>query len=237
MYAGSLIGFLSSFLAFVLFLSLHASVVAFARILHKAKADGTLRSTTFLESYGDTLTGGITLKGFWGTYWNLMPLVRWSFTNIVLVCLSEYPGIQMSILLAVSVGVQMGLILGKPFVETDDFLASIINELLISAYLYAMMGLSFFKSDNTQFSAVGMFLVICIGLSIVVNLAKFLYRVGRDARVALLRYFRLKRSKSKDVTVPIQPSFIKDFLHEDDAHLPTRIGNPGPSVQEFLYES
>jgi len=47
---------------------------------------GELESTKFKERFGDTLTEGLTLRGWLGTYWHIIMLARGSVTCVLLVC-------------------------------------------------------------------------------------------------------------------------------------------------------
>ena len=71
------------------------------------------------------------MNGFWGTYWNIWQLVRWSITSIILVVLSEYLALQIISLLLISVMVQGLLVTCNPLNENGQNKMAILNEVMV----------------------------------------------------------------------------------------------------------
>ena len=65
-------------------------------------ASNDLESDYFKAKYG-TLTEGVNTGSIVGKYWNVIVLVRWSVTIIILVVLRDIPEWQIMYLLMVSV--------------------------------------------------------------------------------------------------------------------------------------
>jgi hypothetical protein len=55
----------------------------------------------FNDKFG-TLTDEINLKSNWSKNWNVLMLLRWAITVMVLLTMSEYQGLQVLFLLSVS---------------------------------------------------------------------------------------------------------------------------------------
>lgn len=85
-------------MAFLLFLGCLGYIGSAVLVMHHYR--DSLESRGFRLKFGDTLTAGLTLSGFVGTYWHLLMLGRWSLTTLLVVCTPF--AIQVIILLAVS---------------------------------------------------------------------------------------------------------------------------------------
>ena len=63
---------------------MHAVKDILAKVVRFHQINGTLETKYFKERYG-TITEGNTLSGFFGTYWRLIVLLRWSVTCYIMV--------------------------------------------------------------------------------------------------------------------------------------------------------
>jgi hypothetical protein len=125
-------------LAVVIFVATLAMQVGMAFVMHSST--GEHESKRFLAKFGDTLTHGLTLKGFFGTYWHLLVLLRWGITLVVLVAGSL--ALQLIFLLLVSVLVQVLVIRKRPFLHLEDTFAFMFSEVMVSCYVYSLISLT-----------------------------------------------------------------------------------------------
>lgn len=112
-----------------------------------ARNGRNLDTEAFKEKCG-TITEGVDVKNIVGRYWNVIVLMRWSGTIIILVCLRATPEYQIILLLIVSVIFQCLSIRFKPLEEPIENRISLFNESMVSIYLYIMLGLTDFNSVN-----------------------------------------------------------------------------------------
>ena len=94
------------------------------------KNRNNLVNPSFKQRYG-SLVEGLTMKGFHGKFWNVYFLVRWSITSFILVILSDYYGIQILVLLMLSVMSSAFIIIGHPLEGRNENMFSLANEFLV----------------------------------------------------------------------------------------------------------
>ena len=124
------------------------------------------------------------MNGFWGTYWNIWQLVRWSITSIILVVLSEYLALQIISLLLISDMVQGLLVTCNPLNENGQNKMAIFNEIMVSVYLYILISLSISLTSSNR-EQTGMLLVAVILASFIANLFNFIVRGSTEAYIRL----------------------------------------------------
>ena len=115
--------------------------------------------------------------------------MRWSFTILILVVLRDAPEWQIMLLLIISVLFQALYIRSRPLLEGLENRISLFNELMISFYLYVLLSLTDFNTENPQRELCGLLLVITILMSAFVGFCKFFFLIGR----AVCEQFRRKR--------------------------------------------
>ena len=71
MYMSSVVGLFAAVLSAILFFGCHLIIALMAYAIYLNKRDGKLETEEFKKKYGDNLTEGLTMEGFWGTYWNI----------------------------------------------------------------------------------------------------------------------------------------------------------------------
>ena len=141
---GSGIGAVAAVLAGALFVLVHVHICSMAVILYKNH--NHLDSSEFKAKYGDSLTQGLSLDGsFCGTYWNVIQLTRWSATSVILVVLRDYCSLQLMILLALSMMIQILVLATYPLKTKSDNWNLLFNEIMVSAYLYVLLSLTDFN--------------------------------------------------------------------------------------------
>jgi len=129
------------------------------------------------------------MKSIVGVYWNIITLVRWSFTILILVVLRDAPEWQIMLLLIVSVLFQALYFRFRPLLEGVENSISLFNEFMVSFYLYVLLSLTDFNTENGQRELCGLLLVVTILLSTFVGFCKFFFLIGR----ALCDHLRKRR--------------------------------------------
>jgi hypothetical protein len=129
------------------------------------------------------------MKSIVGVYWNIITLVRWSFTILILVVLRDSPEWQIMLLLIVSVVFQALYFRFRPLLESVENSISLFNEFMVSFYLYVLLSLTDFNTENRQRELCGLLLVFTILLSTSVGFCKFFFLIGR----ALCDHLRKRR--------------------------------------------
>jgi uncharacterized membrane protein HdeD (DUF308 family) len=127
-------------------------------------------------------------------YWHLLTLVRWFFTNAILITLKESKVAQIFLLLGISVLFQGLLIIGRPFIEKYDNRMSLLTEVMVSCYLYILLGLTDYQGENLIRDQQGLALVFIIGMTVLVNYLFLGY--------ALLKYLHTIYLKFTNKSIP-----------------------------------
>jgi hypothetical protein len=130
----------------------------------------------FNEKYG-TLTDETNINSKISKLWNVLMLLKWLLTGVILMTLSSYPSAQVLILLIFSIFYQIIIIYSKPFVLSSNNRLRLVTELLISCYLYFYLLLSDYNyelnSDEIiKYSSWGLIGVLgaCATLNIIIYL-------------------------------------------------------------------
>ena len=135
---------------------------------------GRLESIQFKERFGE-LVQGLNTKGKLGAYWNVVVLIRWLITAIILVVLRDYCALQIISLLTTSILVQIIIIQACPLKAKLENRQAIFNEWTVSLYLYILMSLTDFNILFPDLHLLSLALISIVGLSICANLFTALY--------------------------------------------------------------
>ena len=133
------------------------------------------------------------MNGFWGTYWNIQQLVRWSLTSVILVVLSDFIVFQIMSLMMMSILVQCLLLNSRPFKDKSDNQIAIFNEVMVSIYLYILVVLNISTGSR---ELIGMVLLSVIIVSFLGNLFNFICRVSKEL---IMRIKKNRRNKEDQV--------------------------------------
>ena len=101
---------------------------------------------TFDEKCGTLIDGLRADSSIVGAYWNLLTLIRWTITTIILIFLKDHNEFQILSLLMISVLYSAFLIQGKPFDDTFSNKMSLFTEIIVSIYLYILLCLTDFSA-------------------------------------------------------------------------------------------
>lgn len=96
-------------------------------------------------------------------------------TTLVLVVLRDYQTFQLSTLLVASVGMQVAIIVAKPYEAPKANASALFNEVMVSVYLYLLFGIAYYRAVP---DSVGSTLLGVIGSAFLVNLGLFLSEVA-----------------------------------------------------------
>ncbi len=93
----------------------------------------------FQKKFGSLIEDQRAYKSTIAAYWKLLNLIRWTLTAIILIFLRDYNQFQIISLLILSVLFSCLIIGAKPFEETIKNKLSLINESIVSIYLYILI--------------------------------------------------------------------------------------------------
>ncbi|TNV86946.1 hypothetical protein FGO68_gene14027 [Halteria grandinella] len=157
------------------------------KLLHQNQQN--YRQPSFIAKYG-TIIESLNHTSKVGAYWNVLIIIRWTLSGLIFICLREYPGIQVPLLLLLSVKAQFFIILGKPFDEKSENIMNFINELVVSVYVYVLFSLT----DFTQYSItpireeIGWLLVLIVLSTVFMNLVKLQIMIYLKLKSKWFRY-------------------------------------------------
>lgn len=112
-----------------------------------------------------------------GYFWNILTLLRWVITAMIIVLLREHPEFQILQLLSISVFAQITIGLKQPYDSKRENTVALINEFLVSAYLEIMLALTDYNLDTSTFDYVGWGVIGVVLFSIAFNLLNALIKV------------------------------------------------------------
>jgi hypothetical protein len=137
----------SSVISIVFIILSAISLIVIFLIIRKYSALKQMNSEEFLSKFG-ALTEGLRVKGWVCQIWNILIMVRWVITCVVLITLRDYNDMQIIVLYIISVIFQLFIISGKPYDSSLENIISFINEVFVSFYLYILMLLTDFMGEN-----------------------------------------------------------------------------------------
>ena len=136
---------MSSVAAIVLLLACFISLPIIWKVIRMRNLmqDGSEKEA-FEEKCG-TLTEGLRADySILASYWNLLTLVRWTLTTLILIVMKDYDEFQILSLLLISVVYSAFLIRGRPFEDSFQNKMSLFTEIVVSIYLYLLLCLTDF---------------------------------------------------------------------------------------------
>ncbi|TNV86861.1 hypothetical protein FGO68_gene9932 [Halteria grandinella] len=156
------------------------------------------RSSTNSTSYS-TLLEGLRQGSSVARKWSMVYLLRWTYIIIILVVLRNHPIAQVHLLNIQQTLIVSLIINSKPYSENLENKISLFNELMISLYLYSLLGLSLFdlglpipdEESETYISdenydiekGFGWAQLFILSLTICVNLVKAIYMASKNANI------------------------------------------------------
>ena len=146
------------------------------------------------EKFGTLIEGLRADYSIVGAYWNLLTLIRWTTTIIILIFLKDHNEFQILLLLMISLLFSAFLIQGRPFKDSLSNKMSLFTEIIVSIYLYILLCLTDFTATVSTFKdQLALALVCIIGLTVIVNLIVLV----KKGFIKCKKYI-LKKLKSKD---------------------------------------
>jgi hypothetical protein len=142
-----------------------------------------------------------------GMFWKILILLRWVATLITLVNLREYSGLQLIIMLTLSIVFQALQLYYKPIALDKDRYMTFFNELMASLYLYLLLPL---RSDSFPWTGrphIGWALVLLMILTVTVNLLK----VIREYVQWAVRWCRAKMARVRKGVNEAEGREVKDL--------------------------
>ena len=167
---GALVGTLCAivFLLFSLSIPLY-----FIRLLWVQR--NQVKSIAFKLKYA-TLTDRFSLRSFSSMLGNIFYMLKLLFTVIILVQLRNFPGLQIPLLVIISILNQIYIVKVWPFEEPRENYLALLNEWLVSLYLYDNILLSDFNTSGKWRQEAGMALIWILIGSIFVNMLEMFIR-------------------------------------------------------------
>lgn len=92
----------SSILSLIILVAALVSSIIITHIIIKYKAKKMLESAKFIKKFG-CITEGLKVSCFVGAYWNILIIIRWTLTTVILLVLTEHNEIQILTLLFLSI--------------------------------------------------------------------------------------------------------------------------------------
>ncbi|TNV87064.1 hypothetical protein FGO68_gene2250 [Halteria grandinella] len=139
-----------------------------------------LDTVEFRSLYGSAIEGlKIPPHSNFAPYFNILYILRWTLTGLIMICLRDYPGLQLQSLFMISIFQQLFNILVQPYEERIENLMNFINEVFVSAYMLILFILTEFSTSeedegltNETRQFLGWALLTVVFLSIFANLTK-----------------------------------------------------------------
>ena len=187
----SAFSYASSVLSIIILVLIAIAIVLEIYVIHQNK--GGYQLEEFTQSYGVCIEG-LNTETFIGRYWNPLTLIRWAITNIIMIFLRDHCVAQILVLLVISVIFQILLLSGKPMVEKWDQRMTMIIEVSVSIYLYALLSLTDYMGENTLRTELGWVLALLTAIVVGINVLLFLWKTSCRAltfiKLAIPRYLR-----------------------------------------------
>ncbi|TNV86880.1 hypothetical protein FGO68_gene8282 [Halteria grandinella] len=195
------IEYLNATLSIVISIILPLGMMLIFRILYKHNSESNF------SSYQELLQELNHQKSSVGKYWQLLILLRWQFTCIIMVFLRDYPSQQLQSLLLLSYFYSILVITSNPFQTRLDWWLFIFQETGIALYLYVLMGLTPLNENGLFQQELGWFLMSLIFLSVAGGMLKaiisakelIMKKWHRRQKMSLLRakIYSIRAKKSK----------------------------------------
>jgi hypothetical protein len=122
-------------------------VLAKSYILIKTQ---NVETPEFIAKFGPLVKGQNVINNI-DRYWTVISLLRQSVLSVTLVCLRDFPAIQIIVLLVQSIIMQVLIIRGKPLIGPLENWMALFNEAMISVYLYVSIALTGFNLIHFTF--------------------------------------------------------------------------------------
>jgi hypothetical protein len=131
-----------------------------------------------------------------GLYWNVIVLLRWTLTSIILVLLRDFYCLQIQSFFLISLFTQVAIVSGRPMDGEFENEIALFNEVMVCFYLYIMMTLTDFNHDQYLRNECSICLAVIVLLSASLNFVKFLVLISKALYSTLkIRYLKYKQDQ------------------------------------------
>jgi hypothetical protein len=131
-----------------------------------------------------------------GFYWNVIILLRWTLTSIILVLLRDFYCLQIQSFFLISFVTQVAIVSGRPMDGEFENEIALFNEVMVCGYLYIMMTLTDFNHEQHLRNECSICLAVIVLLSASLNFLKFLVLISKALYSTLkLRYLKYKQNQ------------------------------------------
>lgn len=150
-----------------------------------------------MVKYGDLMSEDHKTSGVVGAYWKVIVAFRWTLTLLIMVFLREYSGIQILILLVISIFFQVVMFASRPMKDLGNHRMSVFNESATALYLYFMLMLTDYMDDTSLREEIGWCLMSIVGGVVFVNLFRVLSHSPHYFITGLAKTKKCFKSKDK----------------------------------------
>ncbi|TNV86906.1 hypothetical protein FGO68_gene1169 [Halteria grandinella] len=148
-------------------------------------------------------------------YWRIFLIIRQSAVLTIMVLLRSYAQLQIMMLLMISLIFQILTISLWPFSNKEDNLMQLLNEILISAYLYLCILLTPFNEESVMRDGIGWLLLSTIFANLTASLIKAGYKAWTKIRMWLSKRKESKYLMQKSFLGDLKPQKIKSYMRRN----------------------
>ena len=182
----------------------------------------SIKDPAFVEKFG-TLTEGLRGRSFMSQQWNIFLMIRWSLTAVIVVIMRNHPNFQISMLMLLTICWQCMIVYSLPFEEFYSNHWAMLNEFMVSLYLYALMVLFLFgQGSYPEYfrDGLGWVLIAVVIASVCLNFLNFFVCILRLLRKQFLHWYYnkcRKRAKTEQKEDDLPPVFVdsQEEVHKD----------------------
>ncbi|TNV87059.1 hypothetical protein FGO68_gene16087 [Halteria grandinella] len=205
----------STAISLMLTFALPLSLILIWKVLRQGISANNLNKKEFHETYGG-IVEDLTTKSKISSYWNLLVLLRWSMTVFIIVVMRDSSLYQILSLLVINLLYTSLLVYARPFSESCKNTVAILNEGLISIYLYLLMSLTDFNQSKKFRDKIGNGLLYIMLTSLVMNLLNSL------VNICVMCYNRIKYRRQRKYQGNLDntqaSSLVNDFLKDQSGN-------------------
>ena len=175
---------------------------AFLPVIYCLASSDKVEDSKFLKKYG-AIREGLHSQNSISRHWNLLTIGRWSVVSLILVMLRDYNYFQIQASLLLSVLYQCLIISGKPCKDRNDNYMLLFNEITVTLYIYALIGLSDYNTSYEMYEKLGLALLAIVMFAFILNILNMLVTLLQSL-TCLYRKIR-SRFFNQDRVIKLRP--------------------------------